>query len=461
MSPTSPGPSHALAGFAHGLRFDDIPAPVLERARIHILDALGIGLASTTFPFSRATLTAVEALSGGGGARIIGTAQTAAPRDAALANGVLIHGLDYDDTHLQAIVHPTAAVLPAVLAVAEQRGLSGREALAAYCVGMESTVRLGTAIAGGFHHTGFHGTGVFGHFAAALVAGRLMGAAPADHVNALGIAASTASGVQLYLEEGAGTKRLHPGWAASAGITAATLARHGFIGPSRALEGRFGLFETHLHSHAANVDLRALTTGLGSEWMMEQTALKPYPVCHYIHGAADAAGEIFARLDGAAIASVDILLPQETMGTVADPIAQKRAVSNAYEAQFSAPFVIAAMLLNGRFGLQDLSDEALANPRTRALAARCTCVTDPQSRFPAYFSGGVRVTLESGETLSAHVPINNGAGPRRLSLEAARQKFMENAGLAVSPDRAQALAEAVAQIETQPLSTLMELLTAP
>ena len=204
MTPPQAGtvgtPSEALAQFAATLRYEDIPETVLERARIHILDGLGLAVASTVFPFAGPTLSAVEELSGGDkGATVIGRAFRAAPRDAAMANGVLIHGLDYDDTHLQAIVHPTAAVLPAVLALAEERALSGRETLAAFCIGMEAAIRLGAAVKGGFHHTGFHATGVLAHFSSALAAGRIMGAAARDHVNALGIAASTASGIQVFL----------------------------------------------------------------------------------------------------------------------------------------------------------------------------------------------------------------------------------------------------------------------
>ncbi|GGE51165.1 MmgE/Prp family protein [Primorskyibacter flagellatus] len=458
MTDASTAPSQALADFASRLRFEDIPTPVLDRALVHILDGLGLALASTTFPFAGPTLAAVRELSGGTGCRVIGQTFRAAPRDAAMANGVLIHGLDYDDTHLQAIVHPTAAVLPAVLAVAEDRGLSGRDALTAFCIGMETCIRLGAAVKGGFHHTGFHATGVLAHFSSALAAGRLMHAPAEALVSALGIAASTASGVQVFLEEGAWTKRLHPGWAAAGGITAATLARHGFVGPTRALEGRFGLFDTHLHSHAKDVDIRFLTEGLGERWMMEDTALKPYPVCHFIHGAADAALELHPQIGGAAIRSVDIALPQDTLKIVAEPIDHKRNARNEYEAKFSAPFVVAATLLRGRFGLPDLTDAAIADETVQALARRCTCHADPKSLFPEYFSGGVRVTLEDGRQLGTHVPVNSGAGTRRMTLEETTEKFLQNTGLAISDDRAMTIRDRVLGLASAPVADLVSVL---
>lgn len=452
------GLSQSLADFACSITFDDIPVDVLERARIHILDGLGLAIASTTFPFAGPTLSAVKALSGGAGCSIIGQPFRAAPRDAAMANGVLIHGLDYDDTHLQAIVHPTAAVLPTVLAVAESQGCSGKQALAAFCVGMEACIRLGAAVKGGFHHTGFHATGVLAHFSSALAAGHLMDAGAPDHVNALGIAASTASGVQVFLEEGAWTKRLHPGWAAAGGITAATLARHGFVGPTRALEGRFGLFDTHLHDYAKDVDTTFLTEGLGGSWMMADTALKPYPVCHFIHGAADAALSLQGRVTAEAIKSVDIFLPQDTLKIVAEPVDHKRNARNEYEAKFSAPFVVASTLIYGRFGLASLTDQAIADPQVQALARRCTCHADPESLFPEYFSGGVRVTLADGQILNAHVPINSGAGDRKMTLDETTEKFLQNTRLAIQDDQAMQVREAVIRLQDGAVSDLMDTL---
>ena len=150
---------------------------------------------------------------------------------------------------------------------------------------MEVAIRLGAAAKGGFHHAGFHATGIVSHFSAAVVAGKLLQLTEDQLVSAQGIASSSAAGLQVFLEEGAWTKRFHPGWGAVAGITAAHLAQNGFIGPSRPYEGKFGLFETHLQDRAATVDMARLSAGLGMQWELCDTAIKPYPVCHFIHGA--------------------------------------------------------------------------------------------------------------------------------------------------------------------------------
>ncbi|MFV0491155.1 MAG: MmgE/PrpD family protein [Pseudorhodobacter sp.] len=453
------GPSQTLSQFASTLRYEDIPSHVLDRARLHILDGLGLAFASTQFPFAGPAVAAMTELSGENGTHtIIGSAQRASVRDAATVNGVLVHGLDYDDTHLQAIVHPTAAVLPAVLAMGESYRISGKDALVAYCLGMESAVRIGAAVDGGFHHTGFHATSIISHFSAALVAGRLMGNSQAAHVAALGIAASTAGGVQVFLEEGAWTKRLHPGWGSAAGITAATLAKHGFKGPSRAFEGRFALFETHLHDYAKDVKMHHLTDGFGQQWMMGNTALKPYPVCHFIHGAADAAVDLYQEIGGTEIEAVNIRLPEDTLMIVAEPIEQKRHAGTEYEAKFSAPFVVASTLLKGRFGLPDLTENAIADSRVRGLAARCSCNADPDALFPEYFSGGVEVKLADGRILQRHVPINSGAGDRMMDEPTVSAKFFENATMAISRQRAEQIRTLALDLDNRNLPDLLELL---
>ncbi|MBL8363594.1 MAG: MmgE/PrpD family protein [Rubrivivax sp.] len=431
-SPSAPragtGLAYAIASFVHAHDPARLPAAVRERASLHALDAIGLALASHAQDYAAPALAGTGAAAGAGPCTVIGDGLSWAARDAALANGLLMHGLDYDDTHLASIVHPTAASLPAALAMAEALGRGWDEMLHAYALGAEVAIRLGASARGGFHHVGFHATGVVSHFASALVAGRLLGL-PAERLcTAQGIAASTASGVQVFLEDGAWTKRLHPGWGAHAGITAAHLAAHGFKGPMRPYEGRFGLYETHLHGQA--VDTAVLLDGLGEQWHLVDTAIKPYPVCHFIHGCLDAALELGVPPGGeAAIESVTCWLPGPTLPIVAEPEADKQRARTDYEAKFSAPFVIATALLKGRFGLAELTSEALADPAVRRLALRVHSRADPDSAFPRYFSGGVSVRLRDGRELARHVRVNSGAGDRALDAAAIGAKFVANAAL--------------------------------
>src|SRR5262245_4418561 len=153
------GPSRALAEFAAALRYEDIPPRVRDLAKLLILDALGCGLAATGYDFAKATLAGAHALGGDGPCAVIGSTTRLPLRDAALVNGVLLHGLDFDDSNFLAIVHPTVACLPAALGVGQSRGTSGRDMLTAYVAGMETAIRVGAAARGIFHHVGFHATG--------------------------------------------------------------------------------------------------------------------------------------------------------------------------------------------------------------------------------------------------------------------------------------------------------------
>ncbi|HJU32317.1 MAG TPA: MmgE/PrpD family protein [Hyphomicrobiaceae bacterium] len=443
-------PAQGLAEFTAALRLADVPAKVRARALDLMLDAVGVGLAAGRYPFAARVLAGARALGGEGASTVIGQRDRLPLRDAALVNGVLLHGLDFDDTHLTAIVHPTVTCLPAALGVAEARKASGADMLAAYIAGMECAIRIGAAVKGGFHHVGFHATGVISHFSAALVAGRLLGLDPDALVRAQGIAASTAGGVQVFLEEGAWTKRLHPGWGAVAGITAATLAQNGFFGPSRAYEGRFGLFETHLHSHAAEVDLRRITAGLGSVWELPETSIKPYPICHFIHGAAEAAVRLHRQLGPTPelLAEVRVRIPKDTLPIVAEPVAVKTAPANDYDAKFSAQYVVATCLLKGRMGLAELEPEAREDPVVRALARRVMVEADPRSGFPRYMSGGVSLALTDGRRLDEYVPVNNGSGERALDRDGIAEKFFASAELTQPHAKAVRVRDAILALET-------------
>lgn len=450
-APDTP-PSRSIAAFAAGLSLGDVPREALDRARLLILDGLGVGLASNAYGFAGTALAGIRALAdadGGGACTVIGRAERLPVRDAALANGILIHGLDFDDTHLASIIHATAACLPCALSLGEALDASGSAFLEAYVAGMETAVRIGAAVKGGFHHVGFHATGVVAHFSSAVVAAKLLGLDADGIVAAQGIAASTASGVQVFLEEGAWTKRFHPGWAAVAGITAARLAQAGFRGPSRPYEGKFGLAHAFLQGHAKDADLALIADGLGEEWSFARTAVKPYPVCHFAHGCADAAIDLHPHLDPAEIERVEATLPAPTLPIVAEPAGAKARPTTDYEAKFSAPYIVATCLLKGRFGLAELRPEALADEAVLDLCRRVNCAVDPNSAFPTYFSGGVRVVMRDGRELFRHVRVNSGAGERALDLEGVSAKFRASAAMTVGAEQAEAIRAIVLDVENR------------
>jgi 2-methylcitrate dehydratase PrpD len=421
-----------------GLDYSSIPSSVRERAKHLILDAVGIALASTRHDFAHRSLAALTEMSGGAGdSDVIGFPVKLQIRDAIVLNGILVHGLDYDDTHARGVLHATASCFPSALGVAARVGAGGRELLAAYVAGVEVAARLGAVARGGFHQVGFHPTGLVGTFACALIAGRLLGLDVGQLDTAQGIALSVTAGSLEFLQDGAWTKRMHPGWAGASGLAAATLARHGFVGPRQPYEGRFGLFASYLGEYARECELELATAGLGAVWEVGQVSVKPIPACHFTHACADAAAILHARHGIAAdrVQSVLTLVPREVVKTVCEPMATKQRPQNRYDAQFSIPYIVATALARGSFGLQHLDDQALADAEVLALARKVRHAVDPNSPFPRYYSGEVIVTTDDGREYRHREEVNRGSADRPLSNEEIVCKFIENASFAVSPAR--------------------------
>ncbi|MSQ62400.1 MAG: MmgE/PrpD family protein [Betaproteobacteria bacterium] len=440
--------SNVLAQFATGLRYEDIPAAVIERAKLHVLDCIGIGLASSGFDFGQRTINALVGLAGDGPYPVLGTPLGLPLRDALLANGTLIHGLDFDDTHSGGVIHASASAVPVMLGIGQREHASGREALAAYLVGVEASSRIGQAAKNGFHLRGFHPTGLVGAFGATLAAGRLSGMNPAQLAHAQGIVLSMASGSLEFLEDGAWTKRMHPGWAASSAATACALARTGFVGPKRPYEGRFGLFNAFVGAqHPADPAL--CIAALGETWEMLNVAMKPYPACHFNHAFADAALELRRKhafeLDD--IASITARIGAGQTQVVCEPQASKRRPQNAYDAQFSVHYIIATALARGRFTLTELEEDALADPRVLALTLKTSYEIDPDSAFPRYYSGEVVLRLKDGRELRHREAQNRGSDARPLAAEEIVAKFHGNAGRVMSRPRAERVVDAVLALD--------------
>lgn len=240
-----------------------------------------------------------------------------------------------------------------------------------------------------------------------------------------------------------------PDWAAAAGVSAATLARHGFVGPRAAYEGRFGLFASYLGQYAADIDLGLATAGLGSEWELARVTVKPMPACHFTHACADAAAILRQRhcLKPGEIRSVRALVPVEVVKTVCEPVATKRRPQNGYDAQFSIPYVVATALVHGGFGLQHLEDSALADPEVLALASRVEYEIDPASTFPRYYSGEVIVTKVDGREMRQREEVNRGAADRPIGNDEVERKFMDDATLAESRARAGEIRDLVLSLD--------------
>ena len=448
-----------LAAFAVTNDHDRLPGDVVASVRQRILDILGICLAASTLESSRAVLGYVADQGGAEQAYVVTLPRRVPAAQAAFANGVLAHSLDYDDTHLPSILHPSAPVVPAVLAAAEAAGASGREVIAASAVGIEVCVRLGMAgydrAAGTsvFFERGQHATSICGAVAGAAAAALLLSGTEAAVADAMGIAASMASGVIEANRTGGTVKRLHAGFAARAAVTAAELAGRGVTGPPTVLEGRFGFFQAFVGDRFHPEEI---SDGLGSDWAVPGIFFKPYPANHFTHTTIDAALRLRERgLRPEDVAHVDVGVAAPTVRTVGEPLDVKRTPDTGYQAQFSAPYAFAAGLLGGGglgLGLDDFSDELARAPQRRALMAlvdvhadeRCTAI------YPHQFPAVVRVRTATGEKLVEEVLTNRGGPQRPLSDDELATKFRDNAARVLSVETADAVSAAVAALDTAP-----------
>ncbi|MEJ2866284.1 MmgE/PrpD family protein [Actinomycetospora sp. OC33-EN08] len=441
-SPPRTSLAAAVGDFAAGLRPEDVPAEVLERARYLVLDAVGLAFASTVYDFPTKARAAFGRL-GSGEHPVLGMPDRLAPRDAATLNGVLVHGMDFDDTHIPAVTHVSAAALPAAISAATTAGATTRDLLLAYVLGVEVSARVGLGGAGGFHDVGYHPTAVAGAFGAAVTASRLWGLDARGITAAQGIVGSMSAGLLEFLEDGSWTKRLHPGWAASSGMTAAAFAEQDWRGPAAVYEGRFGLYATHLQGRES--DPSAVADGLGERWELMRTAVKPYPICHFIHAFADATLALRAEHGVRAedVRSIRCAIHPVPGKVVCEPPANKWAPRDEYDAKFSLPYVVATALRRGTFGLAELDDEALHDPATLELTRRVEVVEDTEGAFPRAYSGYVELELTDGTRLTRREQVNRGHDERPLTNADIDAKFAETIGTAADAATADRVRAAV------------------
>ncbi|HZV74944.1 MAG TPA: MmgE/PrpD family protein [Conexibacter sp.] len=441
--------SRRLAAFATNLTFEQIPGHVVEAAKLHLLDLVGTALAAYGSGAGTYAARASLELGGSGEASVIGQADGSPAAVAALANGTLAHAIEFDDTHTASICHISAVVVPAALAVAEAGERPGHELLAAIVAGNEVVARIGADAAPAYMRTGFHPTSVCGVFGATVAAARLRRLTENQTTHALGIAGSLAGGLFEYLGDGAATKSVHGGWAAHGGVSAAALAAAGGDGPAGVLEGRFGLYATHFRLEQR--DRLGEDWELGTRWETPEISFKPYPACHFIAGALDAARTLLAAgLDVAAVEEVVVAVPQAAVPLVLEPRASKLRPRTPFEAKFSLPYSLASMLLHGSLDVATYRPERLLEERVLALAGRIQHEVEDFPHYPDVLPARVTVCLRDGGRVSELSPAGAVAPP--FTSEDVRRKFRENAALALGEaDRAELEARLLAIDEAHDL----------
>jgi 2-methylcitrate dehydratase PrpD len=441
------GATAILSEFTAANRLDRLPPAVVNRARFLVLDLVGNIVRARHDAESTASFLAATRAMGmaAGNAGVFGDAARYTPAGAAFLNGALAHSLDFDDTHAAGSLHPGAPVIPAALAAGEMAGAPGAVVLAAIIAGYEVTCRVALALPAGEHYKrGYHPTATCGAFGAAAAAARVFGLDANGVAGALGTVLSQAAGSLQFLANGAWTKRFQVGWAAMSGLMAATLVCEGFKGASEALEGQHGF----MRAYAPTPNPQRAVQGLGAEWELMNTAVKPYPSCRYGHAGIDAALALRTANDlkPSEIMRVQFGLPRSGMLLIGAPGDKKANPQNVVDGQFSGPFVIAAALATGAMGWDSYG--LLNDPVVRALLPKVQCAFDPEieAEYPTNMSG--KLTIEArGQRFEHKVVVPKGEPGNFLSENELRAKFAGLTDAVLGGDRAAALASAVLGID--------------
>ncbi|HET9821094.1 MAG TPA: MmgE/PrpD family protein [Burkholderiaceae bacterium] len=408
-------PSAALAAFAAKLRAEDIPVAVLRRSEDLFLDWLGSTLAGKSAravqAIERYALAMGPTLRNGdaGGAEVLISRRLTSPHFAAMVNAAASHVVEQDDVHNGSVFHPAAVVFPAALATAQATGASGREFLAAAVAGYEVGIRVGEFL-GRPHYRIFHTTATAGTLAAAAATGRLLGLDAETMLHAFGSAGTQAAGLWEFLRDAADSKQLHCAHAASAGLASAWLARDGFTGARRILEGEQGMAA----GMSSDADPARLTVGLGERWATAETSFKYHASCRHTHPSADALLALMRehRLGADDIAEVKARVHQgaiDVLGRVVVP-------ATVHQAKFSMGTVLGLVAEFGYAGLDEF-DRHFVAPRVAEFRDRVAMQLDAEvdAAYPQRWIGKVQVRTRDGRILDARVDQPKGDPGNTLS----------------------------------------------
>lgn len=438
-----------LAGFACRLSYEDLSRDQVEKIKMFFLDWLGSAVAGRSETAVRMVLEVVRDLAGNPEATVMADGSQTNCLLAALANGASSHVVEMDDLHRESILHPAAAIIPAVLAAAEKAGASGRETIAGLAAGYEVGIRVALA-AGPEHYRYWHTTATCGTFGAAAGAGRVMGLREDRLVWALGSAGTQAAGLWEFLAENAMSKQLHTGKAAFNGLLACLLAEKGFTGARGILEGQKGFFR----ATAPEFDPGKCLEGLGSGYVFERNSLKYHASCGHTHSAIDS---VLKATGGRAMAPADIWQVDVYVYRQALDLLDSVEAATPHGAKFNFPFCIATALRHGRVGLGDFSARRLADPEIRLLMQKVRLHEDPElSRaYPHRWPARVEVHTSEGKTLRGACEFPKGDPENPLTQEELLGKFGDLTAGLISDSGARALAKRVMDLENIPRVSLV------
>jgi 2-methylcitrate dehydratase PrpD len=446
--------AYLLAKNMVGVKYSDLPGDVVDHTKKQILDIVGVALGGSSKAGVKELAEIVIDWGGKEESTTFCFGKKVPAPNAAQVNATMGHALDYDDTG-DGPTHPSVIIVPTALAVAERQSkVNGREFITAVALGTDFMGRLGQAFRSGLKTVpvaghpgaGWHLTALYGYFASAGVASRLLGLGEEKLVNALGIAYHQCSGNGQCVTEGALTKRMGPGFAARGGIVAALMAEKGITGAKESLEGEVGLFNLY---HKGEYDPNPLTAELGKRFAGLHAAMKPYPCCKGTHSYVDVA---LAMVKKHQIKPLDIkeitVFGQDEKYFLLYPLEKRRRPENPVDSQFSIPWAVATVFARGRAGIGDFTEEAINSADILDISGKVHVALDKNvGEKKGMIPAKIRVTLKSGKTCTeqADIPL---AGPEKpLPFFDYERKFRDCASYAIKPRTAMQMDKIVALVK--------------
>ena len=431
------GITEELAEYCGALKFGQLTEQVVDRVKYLFLDFIGVTCRGSQEDSSKSIYRFItEMRCGHRGGVIIGTKKRAPYVYAALANAASSHAIEMDDVNNEASLHPGVVIFPSALATGEMIGANGKSFIEAVVLGYDVMVRLGKALGPENHYKrGFHPTATCGPFGSSVVASKIMGLKAERIANAMGIAGSQAAGSMEFLAQGTWTKRLHPGWAAHSGMIAAQLAQKGFRGPTSIIEGRDGF----LRAYSDGSDESKVLEGIGSQFEILRTSLKPHACCRYMQPPIDGILKIVRENDiqPDQVQRVRLGILRAGFPIVVEPKEIKYKPQSIVDAQFSMPFGAAVALLYRKAGLNEFHLSKIRSEEVKQMMERVECIEDPdlEKTYPKQWCATVEILIEGGKRYFAKVEYCKGDPENPLSWEELIEKFHDLSGRSMTKGR--------------------------
>ncbi len=431
-----------FASFGSGLAFEDLTPEQTGMIKSFILDWLGSVWAGSNEPSTKAIVEVVEQMGGRPEATLIPAHKKGPGLMAALLNGASSHVVEMDDLHRESVLHPAASILPAIFAAAEMVRAPGKELLVATAVGYEVGIRVALAV-GKSHYHYWHTTGTCGTFGAAAGSAKLLGLTEEQFVWSLGSAGTQSAGLWEFLSESAMSKQLHAGKAAMNGLLSALLAREGFTGASKILEGEKGF----LRAFSNDFDQSKCTEGLGKSFAFTKNSLKYYPSCGHTHSAIEAALGAIAKMGDRVeeIKQVRVLVYQAAY----DLLGEVKPIT-PYLAKFSLPFCVATAICHGSVKKSNFTSESLSDPKVQELMKKVVVEVDDglSNQYPQAWPARVEIETRGGDIFEASCHYPKGEPQNPLTSEELLEKFLSLTENIIPPSRAEEIAHKVLHLES-------------